>query len=73
MIKEDGIKIVNEHYDNIQAIEEIMTAERAKEEYWKKKNKAELKQFEKECMLSLLGSISIVLIVYFIGIAMSVG
>lgn len=73
MIKEDGIKIVNEHYDNIKTMEEIMIAERAKEEYWKNKNKAELKQFEKECMLSLLGAISIVLIVYFVGIAMSVG
>lgn len=73
MIKEDGIKIVNEHYDNIRTMEEIMTAERAKEEYWKNKNKEELKQFEKECMLSLLGAISIVLIVYFVGIAMSVG
>lgn len=72
MIKEDGIKIVNEHYANIQAMEEIMTTERATEEYWKNKNKAELKQFEKECMLSLLGAISIVLIVYFVGIAMSV-
>lgn len=71
MIKEDGIKIVNEHYDNIREIEEIMIAERAKEEYWKKKNKAELKQFEKECILSLIGAISIVLIVYFVGIAMS--
>lgn len=73
MIKEDGIKIVNEHYDNIQEMEKIMKAKRVEEEYWKKKKKAELKQFEKECMLSLLSAISIVLIVYFIGIAMSVG
>lgn len=72
MIKEDGIKIVNEHYDNIREMEKIMTAKRVEEEYWKKKKEAELKRFEKECMLSLIGAISIVLIVYFVGIAMSV-
>lgn len=73
MIKDDGIKIVNEHYNSICEMEEIMATEKAKEEYWKRRNKMELKQFEKECILSLLGAVSIVFIVYFVGIAMSVG
>ena len=69
MIKEDGIRIVNEHHDIIRNREEMMLKQMAENEYLDRKNK---KEFRKECVLSFISVISILLSIYFMAIIMYV-
>ena len=69
MIKEDGIRIVNEHHDIIRNREEMMLKQMTEDEYWNRRNK---KEFRKDCILSFLSVISILLSIYFIAIIMYV-